>query len=303
MGMKEGDYVSGYVLIKDYSILPTKTGSKYVDGTLEAQGSIQFKVWSNSAAYMNMTNNDFKGKICIVGATVNIYGGVTSLILNSIEIADEEDVKDYSLDDFFECKYNTSEYLNALDSIMKSVLSEEAYKLFGLIMNVSEIKERFPKEYAAKGHHDNCVGGLLAHTYKVVFMTRFVKLYPNILKRLGNLDVLILGAFIHDIGKIREYSTGVISDMGKLVSHHTFGVLMLNDLKKYIVEVVGEGGYYRLLSIVEQHHGEYAEHPRTIEAYLVHLFDLLDSDIQSIDQKLEGDEDGVQLRVGEFKLS
>ena len=57
-----------------------------------------------------------------------------------------------------------------------------------------------------------------------------------------------------------------------------------------------------MCSIVEQHHGEFEESPRTIEAYVIHLIDKFESDLQYLDQTLDGFEKGNQIVAESFKL-
>ena len=55
---------------------------------------------------------------------------------------------------------------------------------------------------AARTIHHNYVSGLLEHTLEVIAICRdLVKLYGDRLQ----LDLLVAGAVLHDIGKIEEY--------------------------------------------------------------------------------------------------
>lgn len=127
-----------------------------------------------------------------------------------------------------------------------------------------------------------------------------MKLYPNINKVVDN-DLFALGATIHDIGKIYEYTNGVIEGNGLLVSHTTFGVEMLSKNKDFIVSLKSEEFYYRLLSIIQQHHGEFGEKPRTVEAYLVHMADYMESSFQAIEESYEK---GIRtVSIHDFKLN
>ena len=106
---------------------------------------------------------------------------------------------------------------------------------------------------------------------------------------------------MHDIGKIYEYTNGVIKGNGLIVSHNTFGVEMLSKHKDFIVEKKNEEFYYRLLAIIVQHHGEFGENPRSVEAFMIHMVDYLESSFQAIEESYEKGIKTVSLH--NFKLN
>lgn len=280
------------VLIKSYGSRPTKQGSKYFDGMLEMQGSVPFKVWAGEL-YDALDREDYTNVICYVKAVVNKYNGNTSLVLKSIT-----PLSDTNYSDYFESRYNEEAYWNAFNKLLEAGCSKDCV---GLVNKILEgVSDRFKVEFAARSHHDAFKGGLLAHSYRVLYiMSKVIMLYPNISKKC-NIDLLIMGSAIHDLGKVFEYTNGAIEGNGLLVSHRTSAVEYIVPYKEEIVGMKGEEFYYRLLAIFTQHHGEYEETPRCIEAYLIHLIDNLESLFESIDEGLEkGD---MVLSVGGFKL-
>ena len=302
----DGARLNGYILLRGYTKQPTKNGGEYISGSLEAQGSINFKSWSNSPAFatLSKSGSDYQNKICHVSAEVNIYGGVLSLIISEITLADlsvlgEEGISE---SDFLCSVYNVDVYWKEFENTFKRNTSEEVHELFDAIFSGS-IKTAFLTEFAAISHHDNCRNGLLAHTTKVVKIATIIKMYPNILKRISK-DLLFLGAAIHDIGKIMEYDNGVISNNGKLLCHTVSGVVLLEqNYKELIVDKMGSDFYMRLVSIVSCHHGEYGEVPRTVEAYVVHLIDCLESQLTGINQLLDGVALDQQINLDGMRLS
>lgn len=300
LSLCDGHYVSGLVLMGSYAEQPTKNNSTYLGGQLNAVGSIPFKVWQGEC-FNTMNTADFSGKVCNIKATVNIYNGSRSLILQDVLELPEPQLLNLgiSVTDFFEAKYDVDRLYTNLYTTLEKNVSENALKVFDIFM--SEAKDRFIKEFAAISHHDNCFGGLVAHTTKVVKASLLVKNYPNILKRVSP-DLLFLGCALHDIGKIYEYLNGVISDMGKKISHLTIGCLMLNEHKDEIVELMDEDFFYSLMSIIAQHHGEYEETPRTIAAYVINQFDCLDATLTSLNEVLGEVEDNQQIKFDDIKL-
>ena len=289
------EVIETVVFIKSYDVRPAKNNNKFMDGMLEMKGSVPFKVWSG-ATFDELEKYDYRNMVCFVKAEVNEFNGNKSLILKEVKALEEGS---YDPSDFFEEKYQANAYWEALCNLIGKHCTPDGVEIFKEIF--WEIESRFKVEFAARSHHDAVRSGLLAHTYKLVYiMTRVIKLYPNIAKRVDP-DMFALGVALHDIGKIYEYTNGVIEGNGLLVSHHTFGVEILSKNKYFIVELKSEEFYYRLLSIIEQHHGEYEETPRTIEAYLVHMVDNLESTFQAIDESIE--KGSPVVNIGNFKLN
>lgn len=291
----DGEIVETVAYVKSYDVRPAKNNNKFIDGMLEMKGSVPFKVWSG-ATFDELEKYDYRSQVCFITAKVNEFNGSKSLIINSVKAIAEGT---YDPSDFFEEKYQINAYWDALNKLIQKNCSDIGVQIFNKVF--SDIEDRFKVEFAARGHHDAVRGGLLAHTYKMSFiMSRVIKMYPNILNALDN-DLFVLGASLHDIGKIIEYTNGVIEGNGLIVSHCSFGVEMLAKHKDFIVGLKNEDFYYRLIAIITQHHGQYGEPPRCVEAYLVHMVDSLESTFQSID---EGYEKGLKtINVREYKLN
>ena len=279
---RDGEVLEILVLIKSYEVTQAKgKTTQYLNGVLEAKGSIPFKVWSGDL-FDDMVKYSYEDNVCYVTAKVNEFNGSKSLILQKVLLIKEGE---YNKADFFESKYNAKAYWERFVSTVEKHCSSEGVSIFNTVF--AGIEDRFKEEFAARSHHDCVKSGLLAHTYKGLYTLLSVcKLYPSITSSI-DMDLLILGQCMHDVGKIYEYTYGVIKDNGLLVSHRTFGVELLAKYKEYIVGEKSEEFYYRLLAIIEQHHGEYEETPRTIEAYIIHLVDNIESQMQTINESLE----------------
>lgn len=293
--------VEGLVLMGDYSEQPTKNGGSYLAGSLQALGDVSFKVWSGSC-YNDMDNFCYSGKVVHINAEVNEYGGAKSLIITGIYIIKEDELKEMGISeiDFLATRYDIDSYWDTLTKRIHKNVSEEAWQIYCLITR--EYIDRFKNEFGAMFYHDNCRGGLLAHTTKVVSMCSLLKMYSNISARVNN-DVIYVGAAIHDIGKVIEYHNGVMSSTGKYVEHTIEGALIVGKYKESIIKLKGEEFYYTLLSVVSSHHGEYGVRPRTIAAYIVNQFDCLDSTLTLLDQNLANvTEANGQINFDGYKL-
>lgn len=290
-------YVKGVVYLREVEKSTTKTGNEYYSGMLECKGSVPFKAWGSSSAFDVLKNTELSGMICVVEGKLDFFTGTVAISLDDIC---KETSDNYDVSDFYDDVYDIDKYFNNLMSTLSKNVSSNALNVFNAIVSGNYL-ERFKVEYAAKYNHDNCKSGLLAHTTKVVKLASLVKMYPAVMDRVGS-DLLFLGCALHDIGKIIEYSNGSISDTGKIISHITYGVLILNEYRDFIVASMGNDFYLNLLAVVQQHHGEYGERPRTVASYVINMLDCFDSDMTSLNQKLDGISDTEQIRFGDYKI-
>jgi len=137
---------------------------------------------------------------------------------------------------------------------------------------------------AAKSMHHAYIGGLLEHTLQLVKLAdRICPLYPKI-----NRDVVMLGVFLHDLGKTRELvydRTFSYSDRGELIGHIVEGAIMLHDKAQQVMRTTGQRLPTNMVMVLQHiilsHHTlpEYgaAKVPSTPEAILVAQLDNLDA--------------------------
>lgn len=190
--------------------------------------------------------------------------------------------------------YDKEAYFQAFVNLVKARVSDKGYQLFDkLLLQNTELVERFKSEFAAKSHHDNCLSGLLAHSYKVVqLMGVLVDMYPRLSVVDGQTisaeqkDLYILGAALHDIGKTQEMEYGVYQP-NSAVSHRFFGAEYLVENKEFIVGLYDDKWYYDLCSVMLQHHGEFGDPCATLSAMLVHWVDMLESRAQLVVQMMD----------------
>jgi 3'-5' exoribonuclease len=139
----------------------------------------------------------------------------------------------------------------------------------------------FKKAPAAMHRHQNYVGGLLEHTLNVVkICQRIHEIHPHL-----DYSLLLTGAILHDIGKIKEMkmSTSIdISEEGMLLGHITIGVEMLTEkikkLERFPMQIK-----LKLTHMVLSHHGrlEYGspKTPQFPEAHAVYFADEIDAKV------------------------
>ena len=291
----DGTLVDGYALIGSYTVQPTKNGGTYILGSMDCIGQFQFKVWSGDL-YNKLNTNSVSGKICYITGKVNDYNGMKSVILESCEPYEGTDL---IVDDFLISRYNADSLFGELYTMLSLSCTTEGLEIFTEVM--SPIQERFCQEYAASSHHDAVRSGLLAHTFKTVKLVQTFNQYNEILNVIDS-DLLYISTALHDIGKIVEYNMGTVTDIGKQMSHLTLGVELITPYRDFIIERKGVEFYSNLISVIQQHHGEYGERPRTLIAYIIHLIDGMEAHLTDIDDAIR-DAASNQVKINSYKLS
>lgn len=149
------------------------------------------------------------------------------------------------------------------------------------------LMDSFRRAPAAKSMHHAYLGGLLEHTLQLLNLASAVcPLYPRI-----NRDLVLMGLFLHDLGKTRELAYDRAfgyTDQGELIGHIVEGAVMLRDKAKQTMLESGQrlppGAAMVLEHIILSHHGvpEFGavKVPSTPEAILVAMLDNLDAKTQ-----------------------
>ena len=201
-------------------------------------------------------------------------------------------------DFIFDKKYNEQEYVTNYLGLLKSKLSTKGYELLENILEVPQpegLFQSFMVNYAASMCHDNCRGGLLAHSYKCVLILSLLEdnIYDWVSKfntdELSNqdvLDLLYLGTALHDIGKVYEIENTVYRP-NSFNTHRQLGAEIIFSHKNEILATYNEHFYHLLISILVGHHDVYGESSKTLYAFMVHKVDDLEAFFTDIEQRLE----------------
>lgn len=285
---KDNDKISGSILVKDYQYkVSEKNQKKYIIGRVQSIGMMGYKIWSDSQAFEFFENNKITNQVCNITGKFSEFNGIVSLIIEEIELVPEAIPLD-----FIESKYDTEAFFNHLHDYCEKMISPKGMNILEeIFFNDEELMFRFKNEFAAKSHHDNCKSGLLAHTYKVMKLLGVVlSIYKNVSLDLetgitdkDKIDLMMIGALLHDIGKIEEMNYGVYIE-GSFVTHRIIGLEYILKHKELFVNAYSEMWFKYLEAIIMQHHNMFGEHCKTVYSFLVHLVDDLDSKLTLLDQ-------------------
>jgi len=178
------------------------------------------------------------------------------------------------------------------DQILEIIHSIEEENLRNLLLNIFEgegFKESFLRAPAAKGWHHSFIGGLAEHVHDMALLAlRTADIYGE-----ADRDLLLAGVFLHDIGKIQEFSvTNHIdySDRGRLLGHITLGIEFLDEVLRGI-DGFPDDLEMKLKHMILSHHGSLENGspvvPMTVEALLLHYVDNLDAQVRGVLQVLD----------------
>lgn len=233
---------------------------------------------------------DWAGKnIPEVNAILDITGQVTewqgrkqltvkTMVTNTTKIlSDFAPTADYNLSDVYKNAYSLllevrDDFLRDLSLAVMEALRHELLTVPG----------------AVRVHH-NYIGGTLVHSYSTAKLAKaMASQIPE-----ANMDLCVVGAMLHDIGKLFTYRLdGINIDRtieGNLYEHIFMGAEFLGNFAENVADVDNPDvtRKLRLLRhIILSHHGrmEYGSPvtPKCIEAYIVHAADDLDATVEQI---------------------
>ncbi len=157
---------------------------------------------------------------------------------------------------------------------------------------------------AAQLVHHAWRGGFLEHTLKIAEVSLSLASHYG-----ARRDLVIAGAILHDIGKLRELDyevSATYSREGRLVGHLALGVIMLRE-SALAIPGFPPSLLTELEHLILSHHGERdlgsPVEPMTIEAFLLAAADDLDAKINQVQQAMndpggEGEFTPYQPRLG-----
>jgi 3'-5' exoribonuclease len=280
--LSDGENVDEIYLVVDKQLRANRNGNLYIQLDLgDRSGTINARMWNaGEPLYKSFEAGDFlqvKGK-------VQLFQGSLQLIANTLDKYDSNKVE---LTDFLpHTKQDVSKLLDRLKTTLRKVGNPHLRALAETYFIDDEFMRGFARCPAGVKIHHAYVGGLLEHVVTMLDAAdRVLPLYPEV-----NRDLVIMGVFLHDSGKVRELSyarTFAYSDEGQLLGHLTLGIEMLADKARKVPDLTGEQFpaelLLRLKHLILSHHGELQygspKVPMTPEAVALHAIDLLDSRI------------------------
>ena len=279
-------------LASDKQLRPNRNGNLYLQMELsDRSGSISARMWNASEQdYRNFENGDY---VRIEGST-QLFQGSIQLIATGIRKALKTDVNP---DDFLILGSKEIDQLTVrLSQILRKMRDPHLLNLAECFLVDEEFMRKLARAPAGVKNHHAYLGGLMEHVVNLMeLITRIAPLYPSI-----NADLLLMGAFLHDVGKVDELAYErdfTYTDEGQLIGHVVMAVGILEKKLRETERLSGEALpdelVLRLKHMIVSHHGQYEygspKLPMTLEAVALHHLDNLDAKIHSFDQLIRDD--------------
>jgi 3'-5' exoribonuclease len=271
--------VSSFVVISK-QVKPKKTGEPYLALTLgDRSGHLEAKMWDNVEEALDVFDQDDFIK---VKGLLNKYKNRFQITVHKLRRMGEVEI-DFA-DYLPKTTKNIDELWQALAGFVATFSNPHLKTLVESFMADPEISNAYRNAPAAKTLHHAYIGGLLDH---VVSLCRscdlMCKNYPQV-----NRDLLLTGAFLHDIGKIHELTYNrsfSYTTKGQLLGHM---IIELEMLHTKIAAIPGFPDELKILieHLIISHHGQYEfgspKLPMFPEALMLHYLDDLDSKMESM---------------------
>ncbi len=220
-----------------------------------------------------------------VGQVVDVWGTRES----NLEISKFAEVIEYDLEDYLPALNRPiEEVMDEMENLTREVIiSEEALLLNDYFFKNEEFMSRFKKGIGGVSMHHNYIGGLAEHTLNVMFLTKFLcERYDS-----RKLEIAVLSAKLHDIGKIYELDFNGpfhYTLRGEMEGHIVIGIEMINEAIQAYPQRYSEDFVMRVKGCVVQHHGklEFGS-PREMkmeEAFALNFADSIDATMNKIAQ-------------------
>ncbi len=281
----DGQSVTSFFAISTMSLREKKGGGgQYLALTLsDKTGAFEARMWEEFASAVAS---------CAEGCYVKAQGQVAKyppnstgkwqITLTKLRLAADSEVEpaDFVPTTRFDVDAMWSELRGYIDAFANPDLK----RLVFAFLDDPEIGPAYRAAPAAKVLHHAWLGGLLEHVLTLVRVCRaVVPFYPEV-----DPDLLVTGAVLHDIGKVRELSWGTTFRYtleGQMIGHISIAQGML---REKIATLPGFPGKLSLLveHMVLSHHGKYEfgspKLPMTPEAILLSALDDLEAKMQAM---------------------
>lgn len=273
----------------------TQNGAPYLSITFQDNtGSIEGKWWDVNPAFESKV---VSGAIGVVKCDVLMYRQNLQVRVHGINFEETFDVSEFVVSSQYstiELKTKTKAFVDMIKNPIYQTIVEACFKMYG--------EDFYVYPAATRNHHD-FVGGLATHVIGMAELAVSMKeIYPSI-----DLDLLLSGVLIHDMGKIDEYNQAILSqytNQGKLLGHISMMHAHLYDITKDLGLLDTEESML-LRHLVLSHHGqlEYGSpvKPLVVEAELLNFLDNIDARMNMFDKLLKDTEEGT-FSVREFAL-
>ncbi len=280
---QEGQKVSLPLLVEKKEVLARRDGSPYLSLTLrDGTGAVEARLWEFSPGDEALIQ---EGRVLNVKGEVRVYNGRIQLSLTEIQPSDlaVEDLRP-------QAPLSLGDLAREVGELVEEVEDSHCRALLDFFFSPERLGEllEFP---GGKRVHHAYRGGLAHHLVTVARGSlKMASIYPHL-----DRDLLITGALLHDIGKIRELTweglTVEYTDEGRLLGHVALGLEMVAGALREMGFPSPRGE--KILHIIASHHGEPEQgalkRPKIPEALVIYYMDQMDAKVSGFLSFVERD--------------
>ncbi len=298
--LREGDAVNDFFAVKlKKAQRPYKRGMFFEFLAADKTGEISVKYWGgDNKDRVKRLYESFN-----TGDVVQVRTGMVENYEDRLQLSVNENTggvrkcapNEYDVTDFLPAlsEERIKELYDIIKKDLKTIQNEPLKNLLSSFFNDHEFVMMYMHSPSAISRHHNYVGGNLEHTVGVIRLCQNIcEMYPNV-----NKDLLLCGALLHDLGKLKEYTYAAaidISDEGNFIGHIVIGEQWI---REKIQELKANGKEFptelehQLIHLILSHHGKYEwgspKIPKLVEACILHQADLMDSQVKNYLQMIE----------------
>ncbi len=278
---------TGTFLVQAKEIRQKKSGEPYLSLLLgDRSGELDAKMWDNVADVMHTFERD---DFVRVKGLLQIYNNRPQFTIHKMQRVDDATV---DLADFLPASArDPDQMLEQLRGITASMKNAHLRALVDLFLADEKIAAKLKRAPAAKFIHHAFLGGLIEHILSLCELCRLAAGHYSSV----DLDLMLAGAVLHDIGKIDELSyqrSFSYSSDGQLLGHITIALRMIEEKLRCLPDFPP-----RLRTLVEHlvlsHHGSLEfgspKLPMFPEALLLHYLDDMDAKMECMRALIEHD--------------
>jgi 3'-5' exoribonuclease len=294
--LTDGESIDEVYMVTDKQLRTNRQGSLFLQLELrDRTGAISARLWNaNDPQFRSFMEGDFlriKGK-------VQLFQGALQILFTAFERIDSSKV---ALDEYVpRVEQDVHKLYDRLKNQLLRLNDPHLRALAECFLMDDAFVTAFCRCPAGIRNHHAYLGGLLEHVATMMEgADRIAPLYPEL-----NRDLLLMGVFLHDIGKVHELSFENVfgyTDEGQLVGHIDIGVEMLTEKVAKVPDLTGEPfpreTLLRLKHMIVSHHGTYEfgspRLPATPEAIALHYLDNLDAKLHVFARDIREDRNAL----------
>lgn len=225
-----------------------------------------------------------EGMVVKVRGVVGEYNNKKQVVINLMRLAKDDE---YAPEQILAYSRQPVEHRKArIMALIEKIENSYIKQLVESFFNDEKFLTDYLNAPAGKLWHHACIGGLSEHSTNVAELALRAAAGYDFLDK----DYLIFGGLFHDVGKISQYSTGMVidyTDEGRLVGHICVADHWICK-KAETIEAFPEKLLMKLRHIILSHQGELAYAtpvvPQMPEAFIVYYCDEIDSKMGAIER-------------------